>query len=91
MSSLPAKIPEIGKEYIEPNEESDTRAIIDNIIKRLNRDYPPGQTLREFHAKMHGCVKATFTVLPDIPQNFQYGFLTPGKSYETWIRFSMEV
>ncbi|MCW3106804.1 MAG: hypothetical protein JWQ09_1310, partial [Segetibacter sp.] len=80
--------PEPGKEYIEPNEARDTEAIIDAIIKRLNRDYPPGKTLRQFHAKMHGCVKATFTVSPDIPQNSQYGFLVPDKSYEAWIRFS---
>ncbi len=80
--------PELGKEYIEPNEARDIQTIIDVTIKRLARDYQPGKTLREFHAKMHGCVKATFTVLPDLPRNFQYGFLVPGKSYEAWIRFS---
>lgn len=79
---------EIGKEYLEPNEEQDTQKIIDVIIKRLKRDFPPGKTLRQFHAKMHGCVKATFTVLPGIPQNYQYGFLVPGKSYDAWVRIS---
>src|SRR3954454_96311 len=80
--------PEIGKEYFEPNEEKDTQKIIDTVIKRLERDFPPGKTLRQFHAKMHGCVKATFTVLPDIPENLQYGFLVPGKQYQAWMRFS---
>lgn len=80
--------PEPGKEYIEPNEAANTEAIIDAIIKRLTRDYPPGKTLRQFHAKMHGCVKATFTVSPELPQNFRYGFLVPGKTYDAWIRFS---
>jgi hypothetical protein len=80
--------PEIGKEYIDPNEARDTQKIIDIVVKRLNRDFPPGKTLRQFHAKMHGCVKATFTVLPDIPENFKYGFLIPGNSYEAWMRFS---
>src|SRR3954451_11102187 len=78
---------EIGREYIEPNEARDTQAIIDTVIKRLERDFPPGKTLRQFHAKMHGCVKATFTVLPDIPENFQFGFLKPGKQYQAWLRF----
>lgn len=80
--------PEIGKEYFEPNEESDTQKLIDIVTKRLARDFPPGKTLRQFHAKMHGLVKATFTVLPDIPKNYQYGFLIPGKSYEALIRIS---
>ena len=80
--------PEIGKEYFEPNEERDTKKIIDIVTERLARDFPPGKTLRQFHAKMHGCVKATFTVLQEIPKNYQYGFLVPGKSYEAWIRFS---
>jgi len=80
-------IPELGREYIEPDEASDTAAIIDAIKERLSKEYP-GKILRQFHAKMHGCVKATFTVLADIPQNFQHGFLVPGKSYEAIIRFS---
>ena len=86
--AIKSQTPEIGQEYLEPNEARDTQKIIDIVIKRLNRDFPPGKTLRQFHAKMHGCVKATFTVLPDIPKNHQYGFLIPGKRYEAWMRFS---
>jgi hypothetical protein len=81
-------IPELGKEYPEPGEIKDTEAIIDAIKKRLERDYAPGKTLRQFHAKMHGCVKAIFTISQDIPLHLRYGFLIPGKSYEAWIRFS---
>jgi hypothetical protein len=81
-------IPEPGKEYPEPGEAKNTEAIIDAIKKRLTRDYPPGKTLRQFHAKMHGCVKGRLTVLPNIPENFQFGFLIPGRSYDAWIRFS---
>lgn len=80
--------PELGKEYLEPDEARNTQAIIDTIISRLTRDFPPGKTLRQFHAKMHGCVSAKFTVLPDIPDNFKYGFLLPGKSYDAFVRFS---
>lgn len=83
-----SEAPEIGKESFAPNEANDTHKIINTIIKRLKRDYPPGTALRQFHAKMHGCLKATFTVLPDIQENYQYGFLVPGKSYDAWIRFS---
>ncbi|MFT3908521.1 MAG: catalase family protein [Ferruginibacter sp.] len=80
--------PEIGKEYIEPNEEQHTQELIDLIIKNLQKTYHPGKTLRQFHAKMHGFVEAVFTVNNDLPQHLQYGFLQPGRSYKTWIRFS---
>ncbi len=79
---------ELGKEYFEPNETRDTEEIITVIKKRLERDYPPGKILRQFHAKMHACVQATFTVESKLPQNLQYGFLVPGKSYDAWIRYS---
>ncbi len=80
--------PQLGQEYPAPNEAEDIQAIIDAIIKRLSREYKPGETLRQFHAKMHGCVKATFRVIDELPSNFQYGFLVPGKKYEAIIRFS---
>src|SRR6267378_2862961 len=80
--------PELGKEYPEPNEAADIQEIISAIRKKLELDYPPGKTLRQFHAKMHGCVKAIFKVENQLPENFRYGFLVPGKSYEAWIRYS---
>lgn len=44
---------------------------------------------RDAHAKATGCVRATFTVNPDIPEYLQHSvFATPGKAYEAWIRFS---
>ncbi len=79
---------ELGKEYPEPNEARDTEEIIAAIKKRLERDYPPGKVLRQFHAKMHACVQATFKVEANIPEKLQQGFLIPGKSYEAWVRYS---
>jgi len=80
--------PTLGAEYPQPNEARDTQEIIDTIINHLKRTYPPGKTLRQFHAKMHGLMEATFTVNEDLPKNLQYGLLQPGKSYKAWIRFS---
>ena len=79
---------ELGKEYPEPNEVRDTDEIIAAIKKRLERDYAPGKVLRQFHAKMHACVQATFKVETHLPENLQHGFLVPGKSYDAWIRYS---
>jgi len=84
---MPAQ-PELGKEYIQPGEEQDTNIIIDTIIQYLKKTYPSGNTLRQFHAKMHGFVEAVFTVDNNLPSNIQHGFLQNGKSYKAWIRFS---
>ncbi len=44
---------------------------------------------RDAHAKATGCVRATFSVNPDIPARFQHSVLQqPGQEYQAWIRFS---
>ncbi|MGD9544395.1 MAG: catalase family protein [Methylocystis sp.] len=63
--------------------------IIALTTQLLQMRYPEGMARRGVHPKDHGCVKATFTVNPDIPQNYRAGvFATPGKKYPAWIRFS---
>ena len=59
-------------------------------VKLLDKRYPPPkQILRGVHPKSHGCVKATFTINPDIDSEFQVGlFAEPGKQYDAFIRFS---
>jgi catalase len=59
-------------------------------IKLLDKRYPPPkQILRSVHPKSHGCVKATFTINPDIASEFQVGlFAEPGKQFDAVIRFS---
>ena len=50
-----------------------------------------GETMarRAVHPKAHGCVKANFTINPDLPETYRVGvFATPGKNYPAWIRFS---
>ena len=43
---------------------------------------------RDAHAKGHGCVTATFTVRPDLPEELRAGVFVPGREYRAWIRFS---
>jgi len=64
-------------------------AIQPELLKmRLNLINP--KKLRNVHPKSHGCVNATFTVLPDIETKYQVGlFSKPGYKYEdVKIRFS---
>lgn len=73
-----------------PQGESEQIAqIIALTTQLLQMRYPEGMARRGVHPKDHGCVKATFTVNPDIPPNYRAGvFATPGKKYPAWIRFS---
>ncbi|AEJ02047.1 hypothetical protein Nit79A3_2265 [Nitrosomonas sp. Is79A3] len=59
-------------------------------VKLLDKRYPsPQQKLRGVHPKSHGCVKATFTINPDIKPELQVGlFAEPGKQFDAIIRFS---
>lgn len=62
----------------------------DLTVKLLDKRYPPPeQILRGVHPKSHGCVKATFTINPDITPEFQVGlFAEAGKQFDAFIRFS---
>ena len=59
-------------------------------VQLLDKRYPPPkQILRGVHPKSHGCVKATFTINPDIKPELQVGlFAEPGKQFDAIIRFS---
>lgn len=86
------QIPRCPFEHIEnPDQEAKQIAEITDItVKLLDKRYGPTEKiLRGVHPKSHGCVKATFTINPDIPTEFQVGlFATPGKQYDALIRFS---
>lgn len=72
-----------------PGEAEQIAQIIALTTQLLEMRYPEGMARRGVHPKDHGCVKATFTVNSDIPENFRVGvFATPGKKYPAWIRFS---
>ncbi len=62
----------------------------DLTVKLLDKRYPPPkQILRGVHPKSHGCVKATFTINPDLGPEYQVGlFAEPGKQFDAVIRFS---
>jgi len=85
-----AAAPQLTKFEKAPAGEADQIAqIIALTTQLLQMRYPEGMARRGVHPKDHGCVKATFTVNPDIPQNYRVGvFATPGRQYPAWIRFS---
>ena len=76
-------------ETVPPNEGEQIAEIVQLTQKLLQQRYPEGMARRAVHPKDHGCVQASFTINPDIPENYRVGlFATPGQTYKAWIRFS---
>jgi hypothetical protein len=77
-----------GCEYPPADEHVFIGRIIHDLQSQLKKMYPDGQTLRQAHPKMHGCVKAEFIVPADLGNELRVGlFKSPGV-YEAYIRFS---
>ena len=76
-------------ETVPKGEAGQIAEIASLITQLLQQRYPNSMARRGVHPKDHGCLQAKFTVNPDIPEAYRVGVLaTPGKTYETWIRFS---
>jgi hypothetical protein len=81
---------QLGEEWVPPNEASAIAEIERMIRAQVEHDYPPGvrPARRDQHPKAHGCVRAQFTVSPDVPEKFRYGLFKEPCTYEAWVRFS---
>lgn len=79
--------PELG-EAMAPSEQAAAEAMSRLIEASLHRQYSPGLLRRDAHPKAHGCVKAEFHVLDNLPAALVSGIFIPGKTYQAWIRFS---
>lgn len=74
---------------LSPKEEEANTKLINLLKKMLEEDYPkPKRMLRDAHPKMHGLVKASFIVEPNLPEELRVGVFAEPKSWPTWVRFS---
>lgn len=77
-------------EEVPPNEAASIAAIraaiVDTYQQRLGT--PGSLARRDAHAKAHGCVRATFTVLPRLAPELRAGVFALPRSYPALIRFS---
>lgn len=91
-SSTPAGAPPESEhgERAAPEEAALNAEIAALSVAVLKKEARPGAPMtRDVHAKAHGCVRATFTVAPDVPTDLRAGvFSEPGKEFAAWIRFS---
>ena len=77
-----------GSEYPEPGEEAIIAEMIAEMELQLTHLYKKTKMLRQVHTKMHGCVKASFIVLPDLSPELKVGVFKEAMTYPAWIRFS---
>lgn len=81
-------LPALGEECVSPDEARICEQTL-ALVKRGLIETPPGQQVkRDAHAKAHGCVHATFTVSPDVPERLRHGLFAKPGTFPAWIRFS---
>jgi len=79
---------ELGKEYPDHEEGFWIRRITDRLRAQMEKDYPDSRMLRDAHPKQHACLKAEFTIEPDLPPELAVGLFSKPKTHSAWIRFS---
>jgi catalase len=79
-----------AQERVPPNEAAAIGKVAGTIQEAVKAAYAAGQrpALRDAHAKGHGCVKATFSVVAKLPEPLRQGVFAQPKSFSAWIRFS---
>ena len=78
----------LAQEIIPAHEIQDTRDLAARLQAKIIRDNPTGIMRRDAHPKMHGLVKAEFTIEPDLPPELRIGIFSEARTYQAWIRFS---
>jgi hypothetical protein len=79
---------QLAQEYPPEGEAQVIRDLTERQIKKIINENPSGIMRRDAHTKMHGMVKAEFTVLPDLPPELQVGLFQQPGTYQAWLRFS---
>lgn len=85
MNTLQCGNLQVAEERVPPGEEQAIMAIM-NLQTAIMRVKGPDR--RGQHPKAHGCVEATFTVLPNIPLELKVGIFSEPKVFKALVRFS---
>ena len=79
---------QLVREYPPDGEAEYTRDLARRLTEKITRDNPTGIMRRDAHPKMHGLVRAEFTVRADLPPELRIGVFSEAKTFPAWIRFS---
>ncbi len=89
MSISTETVKQLGREYAHEDEDHIASKMVNEFEAQVTRMYKGRKMLRQVHTKMHGCVKATFSVEPNLPDELKVGvFAGKAKDYHAWVRFS---
>lgn len=79
---------QLGQEYIDAEEDKIIADMLQEMQDQMDRLYKDSKVPRQIHTKMHGCVKAAFTIEPNLPEELKVGVFKEEKTYNAWVRFS---
>ncbi len=85
---IPADVPPFGDEQVPPEEAAATATILATLAATVREGAKTGAAQRDAHPKAHGCVKAEFRVLDDLPPALRIGLFAAPAMYQAYIRFS---
>jgi hypothetical protein len=79
------------KPPVRPDFDAELTEIIDAIVQRTKESpqhEPGGKAVRAAHAKTYGLLRASVTVLPDLPPEYAQGIYATPATYEAVVRYS---
>ena len=78
----------LAEESIPAGEAVIIQSMVDRLQAKITRDNALGMMRRDAHPKMHGLLKATFTVEPGLPPELRVGVFAQPQTFRAWVRFS---
>ena len=79
---------QLAEERIDPDEEKSLDEIIDLMADQMRGHFKPGSYERGGNTKTHGVLRATVTILDDLPETCRKGVFAAPKSYPAYVRYS---
>jgi len=64
------------------------QVLIDRLRRMMSARDAGGTQRRDVHCKMHGLMRAEFTVAADLPAELRHGVFAQPGVYKAWVRFS---
>ncbi|MBV8636172.1 MAG: catalase family protein [Burkholderiaceae bacterium] len=78
----------LAQENPPPDEAAKIADLTARLQDKIAKQYAGGLMRRDAHPKMHGVVKAEFTVEPGLAGEWRIGVFREPRTYQAWIRFS---
>lgn len=79
---------QLAEEKVFDWEEEALQTIIDEMREQMKLHFQPGAYERGGNTKTHGLVKATFTILPDLPDHLRHGVFATEREYPAYVRYA---